>query len=225
MLNNIEAILFDLDGTLVDSMWMWREIDEIYLQRFDLALPDTLQSTIEGMSFTETATYFKDTFNLPATIDQIKQDWYEMAYEKYAHEVPLKEGAMNFLAELNQRGIPTGIATSNGIPLVDAVIDALGIRKYIGTICTGCEVAKGKPAPDIYLKAAANLDVNSQRCLVFEDIPMGILSGKNAGMKVCAVEDEFSKDQRPAKRRLADYYIRSYQDIFESSYEVLENEK
>lgn len=225
MLNNIEAVLFDLDGTLVDSMWMWREIDEIYLKRFDLTLPNSLQAAIEGMSFTETATYFKNTFNLPQKVDQIKQDWYEMAYEKYANEVPLKDGAMNFLAELKERGIPAGIATSNGITLVDAVLDALDIRRYISTICTGCDVAKGKPAPDIYLKAAANLDVSSQHCLVFEDIPMGILAGKNAGMKVCAIEDDFSLDQRIRKRQLADYYIHSYQDISRESYEVLVNEK
>ena len=79
----------------------------------------------------------------------------------------------------------------------------------------------GKPAPDVYLKAAESLQTSPENCLVFEDVPMGILAGKNAGMKVCAVEDEFSKVQEKKKRELADYYIQNYNDIQDKTYEVL----
>ena len=78
---------------------------------------------------------------------------------------------------------------------------------------TACEVAKGKPAPDIYLAVAEKLQAEPSRCLVFEDIEMGIMAGKNAGMEVCAVEDEFSMNQIEAKKKLADYYIKDYFDI------------
>ena len=80
---------------------------------------------------------------------------------------------------------------------------------------TACEVAKGKPAPDIYLAVAKQVGIEPEKCLVFEDIEMGILAGKNAGMEVCAVEDEFSMDQTDLKKQLADYYI---QDYFEVEY-------
>ena len=83
------------------------------------------------------------------------------------------------------------------------------------------EVAKGKPAPDIYLSAARTLGVTPQETLVFEDVPMGILAGKAAGMKVCAVEDDDAKDQLAQIRSLADYYIRSYDDIQDQTYEEL----
>lgn len=112
MLDEIQAVIFDLDGTLVDSMWMWKDIDIEYLGQFGISVPETLQQEIEGMSFTETAVYFKETFQIPKSTEEIKEDWYEMAYEKYAHQVPLKEGAMGFLKFLRKRGIRTGIATS-----------------------------------------------------------------------------------------------------------------
>ena len=78
---------------------------------------------------------------------------------------------------------------------------------------TACEVKQGKPAPDVYLEAASRLGVQPGRCLVFEDVPMGILAGKHAGMKVCAVEDKFSAAQREEKRELADYYITDYRQV------------
>lgn len=225
MLKEIQAVIFDLDGTLVDSMWMWREIDIQYLGRYGIQLPETLQAEIEGMSFTETAVYFKETFHIPQTIEEIKQDWYEMAYEKYAHEVPLKAGALELLKFLYGKGIRTGIATSNGIRLVEAVMESNGLGKYIQVVRTACDVAKGKPAPDIYLKVAEDLGVDSENCLVFEDVPMGILAGKNAGMPVCAVEDSHSRNQIEEKRRFADYYINSFHDIFNGAYEILNARK
>jgi len=221
MLDEIQAVIFDLDGTLVDSMWMWKDIDIAYLRRFGIGLPENLQQEIEGMSFTETATYFKETFQIPKTLDEIKQDWYDMAYEKYAHEVPLKEGALDFLKFLKKKGIRTGIATSNGIHLVNAVMAANQLEDYIDAVRTACDVAKGKPAPDIYLRVAEDLNVEYESCLVFEDVPMGVLAGKNAGMTVCAVDDAFSRHQTDDKRRFADFYISSFRDLFNGAYEVL----
>lgn len=225
MLEKKQAVIFDLDGTLVDSMWMWTDIDVEYLGRYGRALPENLQKEIEGMSYTETALYFKEAFQIPASLEQIKADWYEMAYEKYAHEVPLKPGAAEFLREMSRRGLSMGIATSNGRELVDAVTAAHGLSDYISVITTACDVKKGKPAPDIYLSVAEALGVSPERCLVFEDVPMGILAGKRAGMEVCAVEDAFSAGQEAEKRRLADYYIRDYREIFNHTYEVSGHEK
>ena len=213
MLTNRKAVIFDLDGTLVDSMWMWKAIDIEYLGRYGYDLPQNLQKDIEGMSFSETAVYFKETFQIPDTLEEIKATWNRMAYDKYTKEVPLKKGVQEFLDYCKKNGILLGIATSNSRELVDATLEALNIKEYFACVMTACEVAKGKPAPDIYLAVAEKIQAEPSRCLVFEDIEMGIMAGKNAGMEVCAVEDEFSMNQIEAKKKLADYYIKDYFDI------------
>ncbi|MGN1140533.1 MAG: HAD family hydrolase [Oliverpabstia sp.] len=221
MLENIKAVLFDLDGTLVDSMWMWKDIDIEYLGKRGFDLPGELQKDIEGMSLTETAIYFKNRFGLQESLEEIKKEWMDMARDKYCHQVPLKPGAKDFLLYLRKQKIRTGIASSNGIELVHAVLQAQGVDQYLDSIHTCCDVKRGKPNPDIYLLVAEELKVRPEECLVFEDIPMGILAGKRAGMRTCAVEDVFSRDQMNEKRQLADYYIQDYYDVLQERYEVL----
>jgi HAD superfamily hydrolase (TIGR01509 family) len=209
MLKDIEAVIFDLDGTLVDSMWMWRSIDIEYLARFGIEMPPELQSCIEGKSFSETALYFKERFQIPDSLEQIKSNWNEMAWEKYESEVPLKEGVTELLQYLKHEGIPTGIATSNSRELVELIVRKHGIEDYFSSIRTSCEVAKGKPSPDIYLLVAEDLGVAPEHCLVFEDVLQGVMAGKNANMKVCAVYDEYSEKDQEEKIKLSDYYVHS----------------
>ena len=213
MLTNAEAVIFDLDGTLIDSMWMWRAIDIEYLGGFGIELPDDLQSSIEGMSFTETAVYFQERFGITDDVDTIKNRWNEMARDIYAHRVEPKPGVVEFLKKLKEHGIPTGIATSNSRELLDTVLDALDLRKYFDEIHTSCEVEKGKPAPDIFLLTAGYLGKDPSKCLVFEDIIPGIEAARAAGMKVCAVYDDFSKRETEMKKQTADYYIEDYSEI------------
>ncbi len=208
-----KAVIFDLDGTLVDSMWMWHAIDVEYLGRYGYRCPPMLQREIEGMSFSETAAYFKETFRIPESLEEIKAAWIDMSIEKYRKEVPLKKGALHFLEYLKERGIRMGIATSNGRDMVDAVLESLKIAPYFQVITTACEVAAGKPAPDIYLKVADRLQVAPRECMVFEDVTAGIKAGRAAGMTVCAVEDAHSAWMRPEKMKLADFYISDYHVI------------
>lgn len=222
MLENVDAVIFDMDGTLIDSMWIWPDIDQVYLDRYDLTQPEDFHQAMEGMSYREVAQYFLDTFpSLPRTREEIMEDWTQMAYERYMTQVPLKTGAGEFIQRMRKMGKKIGIATSNGRRLVDDTLEALKITDLFDSVRTACEVASGKPAPDVYLLVAKDMGVAPERCLVFEDVPMGILAGKNAGMKVCAVEDDFSKPQEKKKRELADYYIQDYQDIINETYEVL----
>lgn len=213
MMQDIKAVIFDLDGSLVDSMWLWYDIDVEYLGRFGLECPADLQQSIEGMSFSETAVYFKERFHLPDSTEQIKKDWNEMAWDKYLHEVPLKEGVSEFLHYCRDNGILLGIATSNSRELVESIASVHGLEHFFSCIMTGCDVAKGKPAPDVYLAVAERLQVAPSQCLVFEDIVPGIMAGKNAGMRVCAVEDAYSEYQAEEKQKLADYYIQDYRGI------------
>lgn len=214
MLKGKKAVIFDMDGSLIDSMWMWPKVDEIYMEKYNLTMPETFHKDIEGMSFTETAQYFLDTFpTLKCTVEEIKQEWQDLTLNLYCTKVPLKPGAGAFLQKMKEAGIRLGIATSNSRELAEAALNALHVRDFFDTVRTSCEVAKGKPAPDVYLKAAEDLQVKPEECLVFEDVPSGIMAGKNAGMTVCAVDDDFSAPDEEEKRKLADYYIYDYAEV------------
>lgn len=221
MLENKRAVIFDLDGTLIDSMWIWRDIDEVFLGERGIAVPEDLESMVSGISFTQTACYFKERFQLQESVEEMEQIWIDMAYDRYVHEVPLKPGAGEFLERLRSQGIRLGIGTSNSRSLTEAVARALHIEAYFDCMVTATEVKMGKPEPDIYLRAAGELGAAPGQCLVFEDIPAGIQAGKNAGMEVCAVEEALSEGERQRIRQLADYYIRTYYDILNQEYEVL----
>lgn len=208
-----KAFLFDLDGTLVDSMWMWGAIDVEYLGKFGLTCPPDLQKAIEGMSFSETAAYFKKRFALEASLEEIKADWISMSIEKYRSQVPPKPGTEAFLSWAAKQNIKMAVCTSNGREMVDAVLSSLNLARYFDCIITGCEVAAGKPSPDIYLEAARRMKVSPEECVVFEDVPAGILAGKRAGMEIFAVEDEYSLGMEEKKRALSDFYIRDYREL------------
>ena len=137
------------------------------------------------------------------------------------HEVPLKKGVKEFIEMVRKEGVKTGIATSNSRKLATETLEALGISHLFDAVKTSEEAGAGKPAPDVYLLAAEKLKAEPSRCLVFEDVPAGIMAGKRAGMRVCAVEDDFSASLRDKKRKLADYYIQDYDDIKREAYEVL----
>ncbi len=216
MLENIDAIIFDVDGTIADSMWMWKQIDIEYLERFNIELPDDLQKNIEGMSFRETAVYFKEHFSIPDSIETMMADWNEMAAHKYRYEIPLKKGVLEFINMCKENGMKLGIVTSNSVELLSYLLKAHDLEKTFDIIITGSDGLKGKPAPDMYLEASKRLLTEVSRCLVFEDIIPGILAGKNAGMKVCAVDDLYSKDVIRQKKQEADYFIESFEEIIKA---------
>ncbi len=219
MFKNIEAVIFDMDGTLVDSMWMWHAIDEEYLRRFGFEMPEGLQEDIGGISIRQTAVYFKERFGIEDSIEKMIADWDDMAMAKYRFDVPLKDGVTELLDFLYEHKIRCAVATSSSNALTEAVMETHGIGEYFETIVTGEDIHNGKPAPDIYLECADRLSVAPNHCLVFEDVVHGIKAAKAAGMNVCAVEDEFSIEDTYKKKKLSDYYIRSFYEIFDETYE------
>ncbi len=213
ILDGIEAVLFDLDGTVVDSMGIWRDIDDEYFAKCGKALPADYQRQIEGLSFYETAQFTRDHYFPHLTCEQLMEDWNRMAYDHYANLVKPKDGILDFLEKLSEMGIKMGIATSNSGLLCRATLENNGLIRYFDSILTGEECGAGKPSPDVYLNSAKALRVRPQKCLVFEDICNGILAGKRAGMTVVAVHDDYSKDQWDEKCSIADHSIMTYREI------------
>ena len=213
MLKGKKAVIFDLDGTLCDSMWVWTDIDRGFFESRGIDVDEKeLQSAIEGMSFSETAEYFVATYPLPETAEELMELWNEMALARYRTDVQLKEGVREYLDFLHQRGMKLAIGTSNSRKVVETFLDVQGIASYFAAITTSCEVHAGKPAPDVYLETAKKLGEDPADCLVFEDLLMGIEAGQNAGMTVCAVDDAYSHFEWDKKKAKADFSILSFTD-------------
>ncbi|BCZ49163.1 haloacid dehalogenase [Clostridium gelidum] len=213
MLNNIKAAIFDLDGTLVDSMWVWSQIDVDYLKKKGYSMPKNLRGEIVHLSFSQTAVYFKEKFNLDDSIEKISKDWHDMAFDHYSNNVKLKLGVKDFLNNLKSSKIKIGLATSNSIPLLEACLKNNGIYEYFDSITTTDEVSNGKDCPDVYLLAANKLGINPKHCLVFEDILPAVQGAKAANMKVIAVKDDECLDSKEDLLKYADKYIHSFEEL------------
>lgn len=213
MFEKIKAVIFDMDGTLIDSMGVWSQIDREFLLKRQIAVPSELHRCIEGKSFTETAGYFKERFNLSENIEEIMAEWTAMCKTHYETRVPLKRGALNLIRYLHARGYKIGMGTSSRHELVEAIFTRHHLHSYFDTVRTSCEVGRGKPFPDIFLKVAEDLEVRPEECLVFEDTLAGVLAGKRAGMKVVAIYDDYSLSAMEEIRKTADGYIDSFEGI------------
>ena len=212
MFDRIKAVIFDMDGTLIDSMWLWKTIDIEYLAKHNHELPIDLQDAIEGMSFSETAAYFKKRFMIDDDVNAIKDEWNQMASEYYLNKVPLKAHVLDLIGHLRCRDIKLGIGTSNSKELVQMIVQKFELQTHFDSIRTSCEVNKGKPNPDIFLKVAEDLGVEPDECIVFEDIPNGLIAARRAGMRVVAIDDDFSKQLIEEKRELSDFFIHTYEE-------------
>lgn len=213
MLTNIKAAIFDLDGTLIDSMWVWGKIDKDYFISRNMSLPENLKSQIEHLSFDETAAYFRSAFGITDTIEEIKKEWTDYAYVEYLNNIKLKPGVVEYLSLLKTMNIKIGLATSNNKSLLEATLKANGIYHYFDSITLTDEVSRGKNFPDVYLLAAEKLGVKPEECIVFEDILPAVKGAKAAGMKVVGVYDDSSKDQREDIITHADMYIIEYHEL------------
>lgn len=213
MLENIKAAIFDMDGTIVDSMWVWDEIDNEYLNRHGLEVPNTLKDDIAHLNFHEVALYFKKAFNLPYEPSEIEMHWNEMALEAYTNKIKLKPGVKEFLEALRKKDIKIALATSNNKLLLETCLKANEIYDYFDSITLTSEVSRGKDFPDVYLLSADKLSVAPENCVVFEDLLPAVQGAKKAGMKVIGVYDEYSKDQHNSIKDIADKFIEDYCDL------------
>ncbi|MDZ4122358.1 MAG: HAD family phosphatase [Candidatus Cloacimonadaceae bacterium] len=215
-MNKYKAVIFDLDGTLIDSMQIWRKVDAEFLGNRGIVVPEDLFDHLpNGNSFIQTAQYFKDRFGLADSVESIMQEWTDMVTFHYEHDIALKPGVRELLQRLHDAEVKIGLGTSNSLFLAQKVLKLNGIWHYFDAAVTGEQVKLGKPFPDIYLGVAAKLGLAPETCLVIEDTLTGVQAGKAAGMHVIAIYDEDSKPLWDKIKAAADDFILNHAELWD----------
>jgi HAD superfamily hydrolase (TIGR01509 family) len=182
----IDAVIFDLDGVIVDSEQVWDEVRERYTRETGGTYTESATRDMMGMSSLEWSRYMAEALGVPGTPEEINAAIVERMLECYGEAPPLIPGAVEAVRRCAERW-PLAVASSSNPELIDVVLDAAHLRDLIPVAVSSQEVPRGKPAPDVYLEAARRLGADPQRCAAVEDSHNGIRSAKSAGMRVIAV--------------------------------------
>ena len=183
-ITSIKAAIFDLDGTLLDSAYVWAEVDRQFLGRRGLEIPDDYCKSICTMNLEQAAVYTKKRFSLNDNIDEIIEEWKQSAIHEYRDNVQPFEGARELLRLMKAHGIKTALATASDRVFYEPALKRTGLYPLLDFFSQTSEVERGKGFPDVYLHAAAALDADPHVTAVFEDIPEGI-KGARAGGFIC----------------------------------------
>ena len=214
----IKGAIFDVDGTLLDSMEIWEDVAIRYLKSIGVEAEPDLPEVMFTMSLPEGAAYVKEHYRLTRETDEIIQGVLDIIRKYYEETAPLKPGVTKILEELSRKRIPMTVATSNNKEAVEAAFKRLGIASYFSRIFTCEEVGAGKTRPDIYMKAAEYMGTRPEETVIFEDVLHAIRTAKKAGFLAVGLYDEASKADQEEIKKEADWYAKSMEglDIMES---------
>ena len=208
---NFDAFIFDMDGTIVDSLGVWEKIDCEFLEKKrGIKVPHDYSHAIATMNFKETADYTIKRFNLPDSPESLMEEWTEMASYEYAHNVFLKDGVKEFFSELKRSNKKIALCTSSPEFFYKPMLINNRVYDMFDAFCDTNEAGIGKQSPKVYLLAAEKCGVPPERCIVFEDVLGAAKSAKSAGFKVCGVSDSINRANKDEMKRLCDYYIESF---------------
>jgi HAD superfamily hydrolase (TIGR01509 family) len=182
----IEAVVFDLDGVLLDSEQVWDDVREQLARERGGRWSDRAQADMMGMSSPEWSRYMHDVVGLSESPEEINDEVVRRMLERYREALPLLPGAIEAVRRVAAEW-PLGLASSSNRPVIEAFLDAAGVQELFGATVSSEEVAGGKPAPDVFLEAARRLGTAADRCAAIEDSGNGLRAAKAAGMRVLAV--------------------------------------
>ena len=209
-----KAAIFDLDGTLLDSMGIWKQIDEEFLRRRGRICTPEYSNTLKSMGWMEGAVYTIEHYHLSETPQEVIQAWFQMSEEFYTHEVQMKPYAKEYLLALKEKGIPLAVATSMEPQTnIEKSLRAHGLESFFSNITLSTDVSRGKGFPDIYLLAAQRLGVEPSECAVFEDILTGIRGAKKGGFQTVGIFDALSENDWPQICEESTLAVRSWQEL------------
>lgn len=206
----IKYIIFDMDGTLLDSLSVWADSDREFINSHGHDYDPVHSLAMKKMHFDSACDYLVEAFSLPYSSKEVGQRILEIVEKRYLTDIPMKDGAMEFIKTAHSSGIKMCVATSNKKALAEGALQGLGIMKYMEFVITSDEVGCGKESPMIFLKAAEMLGGTPAETAVFEDSIHAVLSAKEAGFRVVGVydplcEDEFAEIQKEAHRTIRSF--------------------
>ncbi len=203
-----QALIFDLDGTLLDSMHVWRDVGDLFLKERGVShIPSELSDTLKKMSIRESATYLCRRFGFEESAEELTAALNAQMEYQYRNVIGLKPGALAFLQQNSHR--PMCLATATRRSLVEPALERLCIAPFFRFILTSDEVGCSKLEPDIFLQAAEGLGAKVADCAVFEDALHAAQSAKSAGFYVVGVQDESAAKDEEAMRALCDEFVPS----------------
>ena len=206
-----KAAIFDLDGTLLDSMGVWKEIDQRFFARRNIPMPDDYASAVASMQTGAIARYTIDRFHLDERSEDLIEEWNQDALLLYATAVQPKPHALDYLRALRASGAALAVATSLPPRLRQSALKHAGMIDCFDQVCSVDDAESiGKEEPEIYLLASRMLGVAPDHCTVFEDLLVAVDSAKRAGMKVWAMYDQSSAKDWDAIRSEADGAITDF---------------
>lgn len=207
------AALFDLDGTLFDSMGVWAHVDEVFFARRGMAVPAEYGCSIAGLSFHQVAEYTRKRFNLAESVEEIMAEWDEICLDAYTNEVQLKPDALAYLKRLKAAGVRLAVATTLPPHLYTPVLKRTGAFDLFDAFATTHETGNNKASGEIYRLAARRLGVDPADCVVFEDIVNGLIGARAAGMRAYCVRDDAAISEQAEAMQLCDRYVDSFSQL------------
>lgn len=214
------AAIFDLDGTIIDSMGMWKDISIESMHNRDIIIGDDIIKLLEVMTFNESAKFLVNRFNLSEPPQALVDDWSNMAYKYYSNKFKLKSGVREYLNYLKNNKIKLAVATSCMRNLCMAVLENNNAIHFFDEIVLSTEIGSNKSKPDIYLHTAKKLDVPPNECMVYEDILIAIKSARRAGMTVTAVYDKYAEHELQEIKKNANFFINSFDELLLNTMQV-----
>lgn len=211
--SQIRGIIFDIDGTLLDSMPIWWEVGARFLRKLGITPEENLAETIFTMSLEESAVYFQKHYGVTLTVEEICTGVLELVREFYYYEVPLKDGVSELLERCKEMGIPMVLATTGEEELALAALKRLGVDHYFSGIFTCSMLHTTKKEPLIYQTAAASIGSTPEETVVVEDVLHAVRTAKQAGFHTIAVEDADSAKDRAAIMQEAEKYIQTFYEL------------
>lgn len=209
----MKGAIFDVDGTLLDSMSAWFETTEQFFEENNITAGADAIDEFKEMRLDDSLPKIKKDYNLDTPIEDIFKWFLETVEHKYEHTIPIKNNADKYLKKLHDEGVKIALATSGFEPFCRAAFTRLGIWQYVDACAFSSEVGVDKSNPDVYRLAAERLGLKSEDCVVFEDIVLGIKGAKKGGFKTCAVFDDSNARQTEELKELADMYISDFKEL------------